>query len=344
MGREPLCALTPVGGEPTLTINGPGLLTDAMAATPTSPRPLRIAVLVPCYNEAVTVAGVVADFRAALPTASIHVYDNNSTDGTAEVARAAGAIVRTETRQGKGHVVRRMFADVDADVYVLVDGDGTYDASSAAMLVERLLDEHLDMMVGARVAEAKAAYRAGHRTGNRLISGTIAWLFGRAFADILSGYRVFSRRFVKSFPALSGGFEIETELTIHALQLAMPVGETPLRYVERPEGSVSKLATWSDGLRILGIVPLLLKDERPFFFFGSIGLLFAGLALVAGVPIGFEFLRTGLVPRFPTAILATGLMLVAVLCLFSGAILDSVARGRREAKRLLYLALPVVGR
>jgi glycosyltransferase involved in cell wall biosynthesis len=304
---------------------------------------LRVAVLIPCYNEAVTVRSVVTGFRAALPQAAIYVYDNNSTDGTAEAARAAGAIVRSEPRQGKGHVVRRMFADIEADVYVLVDGDGTYDAARAGQLVDYLVAERLDMMVASRVAEAKAAYRAGHRTGNQLISGTIALLFGRAFADILSGYRVFSRRFVKSFPALSGGFEIETELTIHALQLAMPVGETPLPYAERPEGSVSKLSTWRDGFRILRVVLLLLKDERPFFFFGAIGLAFFLLSLTAGVPVVLEFLQTGLVPRFPTAILATGLMLVAVLCLFAGAILDSVARGRREAKRLLYLAFPAPG-
>jgi glycosyltransferase involved in cell wall biosynthesis len=303
---------------------------------------LRIAVLIPCYNEAVTIAEVVAGFRSSLPGAVIYVYDNNSKDGTAEKARAAGAIVRSETRQGKGHVVRRMFADIEADVYVMVDGDGTYDASAAADLVRHLVDENLDMMVGARVADAKAAYRRGHRTGNRLFTRTIAMLFGRAFEDILSGYRVFSRRFVKSFPALSGGFEIETELTIHALQLAMPVAEKALPYAERPEGSHSKLSTWTDGLRILRMIVLILKDERPFFFFGMLGAAAAALSLVAGIPIVIEFLRTGLVPRFPTAILATGLMLIAVLCVFSGAILDSVSRGRREAKRLFYLGFPAI--
>jgi glycosyltransferase involved in cell wall biosynthesis len=304
---------------------------------------LRIAVLIPCYNEAVTIAEVVAGFRASLPGAAIYVYDNNSKDDTARAARAAGAIVRSETRQGKGHVVRRMFADIEADVYVMVDGDGTYDASAAAELVQHLVEENLDMMVGARVAEAKAAYRRGHRTGNRLFTSTIAMLFGRAFEDILSGYRVFSRRFVKSFPALSGGFEIETELTIHALQLAMPVAEKALPYAERPEGSHSKLSTWTDGLRILRMIVLILKDERPFFFFGMLGAAAAALSLAAGIPVIIEFLRTGLVPRFPTAILATGLMLIAVLCVFSGAILDSVARGRREAKRLFYLGFPAVG-
>jgi glycosyltransferase involved in cell wall biosynthesis len=301
---------------------------------------LRIAVLIPCYNEAVTIAAVVADFRASLPGAQVYVYDNNSKDDTAALAASAGAIVRREPRQGKGHVVRRMFADIEADVYVMADGDGTYDASAAGMLVQRLTDEGLDMMVGARVASAKAAYRAGHRTGNQLITGAIRLLFGRAFDDILSGYRVFSRRFVKSFPALSGGFEIETELTIHALQLAMPVAETPLPYAERPEGSVSKLSTWSDGFRILRTILTLLKDEKPFLFFGALGAGAAALALIAGLPVVIEFLQTGLVPRFPTAILATGLMLIAVLCIFAGAILDSVARGRREAKRLFYLGFP----
>jgi glycosyltransferase involved in cell wall biosynthesis len=302
---------------------------------------LRVAVLIPCYNEAVTVADVVSGFRASLPDASIFVYDNNSVDGTAAKASAAGATVRQEPRQGKGNVVRRMFADIDADVYVLVDGDGTYDASAAAVLVQKLVDENLDMLVAAREAEAKAAYRAGHRTGNHLISGTIAWLFGRAFGDILSGYRVFSRRYVKSFPALATGFETETELTIHALQLGMPVGEVTLPYAERPEGSVSKLSTWSDGFRILRLIVVLMKDEKPVLFFGLIGAVFAALSLLLGAPVVFEFMRTGLVPRFPTAILALGLMLIATFCLFSGLILDSVARGRREMKRLAYLALPL---
>jgi glycosyltransferase involved in cell wall biosynthesis len=303
---------------------------------------LRIAVLIPCYNEAVTIASVVAGFRATLPEAAIHVYDNNSTDDTARIASEAGARIGTETRQGKGHVVRRMFADIEADVYVMVDGDGTYDASAARALVDRLVAENLDMLVGARVADMKTAYRPGHRFGNKIITGTISWLFGRAFDDILSGYRVFSRRFVKSFPALAGGFETETELTIHALQLAMPVGETLLRYVERPEGSNSKLSTWKDGFRILRTILLLLKEEKPFQFFTSVGALFAAASLVLGLPIVYEFVQTGLVPRFPTAFLAMGLMVIAVLCAFSGAILDSVARGRREMKRLSYLAYPPV--
>ncbi|MGL5138835.1 MAG: glycosyltransferase [Beijerinckiaceae bacterium] len=303
---------------------------------------MRIAVLIPCYNEAVTIASVVAGFRASLPNAAIHVYDNNSTDGTAEIAAAAGALVSREARQGKGHVVRRMFADVDADVYVMVDGDGTYDAGAAAVLVAKLVAENLDMMVGARVAEAKAAYRPGHRFGNSIITGTISWLFGRAFVDILSGYRVFSRRFVKSFPALSGGFETETELTIHALQLSMPVSEIALPYAVRPDGSASKLSTWKDGLRILRTILLLLKEEKPFQFFSAVGGFFAATALLLGLPVVYEFIQTGLVPRFPTAFLSMGLMVIAMLCFFSGAILDSVARGRREMKRLSYLSYPPV--
>jgi glycosyltransferase involved in cell wall biosynthesis len=303
---------------------------------------LRVAVIIPCYNEAVTIADVVTSFRAALPQAAIYVYDNNSKDETVAQARAAGAIVRSESRQGKGHVVRRMFADVEADAYIMVDGDGTYDASAAARLVQQLTDDNLDMLVGARVETAQAAYRRGHRTGNRLITGTITMLFGRAFDDILSGYRVFSRRFVKSFPALSGGFEIETELTIHALQLSMPVAEVPLPYAERPEGSVSKLSTWSDGFRILRTILVLLKDERPMLFFGAIGALAGLCSLALGIPVVIEFIRTGLVPRLPTAVLAMGLTLIGVLCVFAGAILDSVARGRREMKRLIYLALPAV--
>jgi glycosyltransferase involved in cell wall biosynthesis len=303
---------------------------------------LRVAVIIPCYNEAVTIADVVTRFRAALPEAVIYVYDNNSKDETTAQARAAGAVVRSESRQGKGHVVRRMFADVEADAYIMVDGDGTYDASAAAKLVQQLADENLDMLVGARVETAQAAYRRGHRTGNRLITGTITRLFGRAFDDILSGYRVFSRRFVKSFPALSGGFEIETELTIHALQLSMPVAEVPLPYAERPEGSVSKLSTWSDGFRILRTILRLLKDERPMLFFGAIGAVAGLLSLLLGIPVVIEFIRTGLVPRLPTAVLAMGLTLIGVLCVFAGAILDSVARGRREMKRLIYLALPAV--
>ncbi len=298
----------------------------------------RIAVLVPCYNEEVAIGKVVEDFRAALPGAEIHVYDNNSKDRTAEVAHAAGAIVGRETRQGKGNVVRRMFADIDADIYVMVDGDATYDAPSAPKLIERLISENLDMVVGTRVDREAAAYRRGHRSGNALFNWFVASMFGDVFTDILSGYRVFSRRFVKSFPALSGGFEIETELTIHALELGMPVGEVETPYYSRPEGSTSKLSTWRDGLRISWLIQRLYRTERPLQYFGFVALVFAALSIAFAVPVVETYIATGLVPRLPTAILATGLMLAAFLSLASGLVLDTVTRGRREMKRLAYLS------
>ena len=304
------------------------------------PEALRLAVLVPCYNEEAAIGAVVRDFRRALPSATIYVYDNNSSDRTREAAREAGAVVRGETLQGKGYVVRRMFADIEADVYVLVDGDDTYHAASAPALVRRLLDERLDMVNGARVTEIKAAYRPGHRFGNLLLTSMVARIFGNRIGDMLSGYRVFSRRFVKSFPALSGGFEIETELTVHALELAMPVAEVATPYKDRPEGSVSKLRTFRDGWRILGTIMLLVKEERPLPFFSA---LFALLALAAALLIGpvvATYLQTGLVPRFPTAILAMGLMLLGFLSLTCGLILDTVTRGRQELKRLHYLSIP----
>ncbi len=300
----------------------------------------RVAVLVPCYNEEAAIAAVVRDFREALPAAAIYVYDNNSRDRTAEVARAAGALVRAEPLQGKGHVVRRMFADVDADIYVLVDGDATYDAASAPAMVARALDERLDMVVGARVSGGTDAYRAGHVLGNRVLTGFVARLFGERFTDILSGYRVLSRRYVKSFPALATGFEIETELTVHALQLAMPTAEVATPYRARPPGSASKLNTYRDGLRILLTILALFKDERPLAFFN---ILFAGLsaaALIVIWPVVVTFLETGLVPRLPTAVLATGIMLLGFLSLACGFILDTVTHGRREMKRLAYLAVP----
>ncbi|PCD03604.1 glycosyl transferase [Sphingomonas spermidinifaciens] len=303
----------------------------------------RIAVILPCYNEEAAIGQTVAGFRAALPTARIYVYDNNSRDRTTEVARAAGAIVRTERVQGKGAVVRRMFADVDADVYVMADGDATYDAASAPALVARLLDEQLDMVVGSRVHEAAAAYRRGHQFGNKALTGMLARLFGRSFTDILSGYRVFSRRFVKSFPALSGGFEIETEISVHALELKMPVAEVSTPYFERPEGSASKLSTYGDGWRIATTIATLYRIERPLLFFGAIGGLLALTAVLLALPLIFTYLQTGLVPRFPTAILATGLMILASLCGFAGLILDTVVRGRREVRRLAYLAHPAPG-
>ena len=305
---------------------------------------LTIAVLLPCYNEEAAIAQTVAGFRAALPGAKIYVYDNNSSDRTREVAAQAGAIVRAERMQGKGHVVRRMFADVEADIYVMADGDATYDAAAAPALVARLLDEQLDMVVGARREDGEGeAYRRGHRLGNRLFTGLLASLFGRTFSDVFSGYRVFSRRFAKSFPALSRGFETETEISVHALELAMPVAEVETAYAARPEGSHSKLSTWRDGWRILKTIVHLYRIERPVLFYGSFALFLAALAIVLAVPLALTFLETGLVPRLPTAILATGLMILAFLSFFTGLVLDTVVRGRREMRRLHYLGLPAPG-
>lgn len=305
---------------------------------------IRIAVLVPCYNEEAAVATVVIDFRKALPSAEIYVYDNNSRDRTAAVAREAGAIVRSERRQGKGHVVRRMFADIEADVYVLVDGDATYDAPSAPRMIDRLLDDHLDMVVGLRVDQVQAAYRLGHRTGNRMLTSFLSSTFGHAFKDILSGYRVFSRRFVKSFPVLSDGFEIETELAVYALELSLPVAEVETPYYARPEGSFSKLNTWRDGFRILGTMLKLYRSERPLRFFTVIGILLALASVILAIPIVITFIETGLVPRLPTAVLSMGLMIMALLSASSGLVLDTVTRGRREMKMLAYLSQPALKR
>ncbi|MEQ1438717.1 glycosyltransferase [Fontimonas sp. SYSU GA230001] len=301
---------------------------------------LRIAVLVPCRDEAPTIARVVEDFRAALPTASIWVFDNNSRDETARLARDAGARVAHVWLQGKGHVVRRMFADVDADLYVLVDGDGTYDAASAPRLVAALLEQSADMVVASRRDVTGHSYRPGHAFGNRALSAGLAHLFGRPCADVLSGYRVFSRRFVKSFPALSAGFETETELTVHALQLNMPVVEIETPYRERPHDSHSKLNTWRDGWRILRTMVELFSAERPLLFYGIGAAVLASSSVILAIPIVLEWLASGLVPRFPTAILSTGLMLLAALSFFSGLILDTVTRGRRELRMLAYLAQP----
>ena len=298
----------------------------------------RVAVLLPCYNEEAAIAQTIAGFRAALPGATIFVYDNNSRDRTIEVARGAGAVVRTERLQGKGNVVRRMFADVDADIYVMADGDATYDAASAPVLVARLVDEQLDMVVGARVSQVDTAYRRGHKFGNAMLTGMLARLFGRSFTDILSGYRVFSRRFVKSYPVLSSGFEIETQISVHALELKMPVAEVETPYFARPEGSESKLSTYSDGFRILRTILQLYRLERPLLFFGTIGAALALLALILAVPLMVTYLQTRQVPRLPTAILATGMMILASLNLFAGLILDTVVHGRREVRRLAYLA------
>ena len=297
----------------------------------------RIAVLIPCYNEEKSVRLVIDGFRAALPRAAIHVFDNRSSDRTSEIARAAGAHVSSVGFPGKGNVVRRAFADVEADVYVLVDGDATYDAAAADALVRKLIDWKLDMVVGTRVAEQTEAYRPGHRFGNSLLTGFVGFIFGRTFSDMLSGYRIFSRRFVKSFPALSQGFEIETELTIHALQLRMPVAEVPTRYLARPEGSASKLRTYSDGWKILMTIVRLFRMERPLAFFSILGAVFAAASIAIAIPIIVTYFQIGLVPRLPTAVLATGLMILAFLSGFCGLILDTVTRGRQEMKRLIYL-------
>jgi glycosyltransferase involved in cell wall biosynthesis len=303
----------------------------------------RIAVLLPCYNEEAAIGATVEGFRQALPGATIYVYDNNSRDRTREVAAAAGAVVRTETQQGKGCVVRRMFADIEADVYLMADGDLTYDPASAQQMVDLLLNEQFDMVVGTRKHDASEAYRGGHVLGNKLFTRLLAGLFGRSFTDIFSGYRAFSRRFVKSFPVLSQGFEIETEMSVHALELRMPVGEIETRYLARPEGSHSKLSTFRDGWRILKAIITLYRTERPVLFFGGIAALLVIAAVILAVPLVFTYLETGLVPRFPTAILVTGMIIVAVLSFFAGLILDTVTRGRREMRRLAYLALPAPG-
>jgi len=306
----------------------------------TFPSSTRIAILVPCYNEALTIATIVRDFKACLPQAQVYVFDNNSTDGTAQIAREAGAVVRNVPSQGKGSVVRRMFADIEADAYVMVDGDDTYDASVAPQLVERMLREGLDMVVGNRVSTEQAAYRPGHRFGNAMLTGFVSFIFGRTFTDILSGYRVFSRRYVKSFAAHSAGFEIETELTVHSLELRMPVAEVTTVYKSRPEGSVSKLNTYRDGFRILGTILRLFKSERPLSFFSIFAGLSALLSAVLAEPVVETYLKTGLVPRLPTATLCASLMLFGVILLVCGIVLDAVTKGRIEQKRFAYLAHP----
>jgi glycosyltransferase involved in cell wall biosynthesis len=301
---------------------------------------MNVAVLVPCYNEEAAIAKVVTDFRAALPGATVYVYDNNSRDGTIARAAQAGAVVRCEKRQGKGNVVRRMFADIEADVYVLVDGDDTYDAAAAPDMVEQLVAEGVDLLTARRIHTEAAAYRPGHVFGNKLLTGLTATLFNVNMPDMLSGYRVFSRRFVKSFPLTAEGFAIETELTIHAVRLMMPMAEMDTAYKERPIGSASKLSTFKDGFRILGMIFYLLREERPLLFFSLQAVLFAALSLLIGIPVVHEFLETGQVPRLPTAVLSMGLMLVAFLAGTAGLILDTVTRGRWEAKRMAYLAIP----
>jgi glycosyltransferase involved in cell wall biosynthesis len=314
-------------------------MSDGQSSTSSSLQTARVAVVIPCYDEAATIGAVVTDFRRTLPGAAVYVYDNNSTDDTRRIAAAAGATVRTEPLQGKGNVVRRMFADVEADAYVLVDGDGTYDAASATDMVGLLLRESLDLVNGARVATTGSAYRLGHAFGNKLLTSAVAMIFGNRIRDMLSGYRVLSRRFVKSFPALATGFETETELTVHALELRLPMAEVDTPYRERPAGSSSKLRTFRDGFRILRTIVLLLKEERPLAFFSSGGAAMALTAVVLAWPLLTNYIETGLVPRFPTAILATGLMILAFMSVVAGLVLDTVTLGRRELKRLHYLAL-----
>ncbi|GBR54137.1 glycosyltransferase [Neokomagataea thailandica NBRC 106555] len=295
-------------------------------------------VIIPCYNEEVAIGQVVSEFRAALPETPIYVYDNNSSDNTVAVAQSAGAIVRTETLQGKGHVIRRMFADIEADYYILVDGDATYEAAAAPKLLEHAQQNGLDMVNAARVTDRTAAYRRGHVLGNRVLTGMVTLVFGRRLTDMLSGYRVFSRRFVKSFPALSSGFETETELTVHALELNMPISEVKTRYIERPPGSNSKLRTYYDGIRILKTIVELVKQERPLSFFTGISSFLILLALILGTPVIITYLKIGLVPRLPTALLSTGLIILAALSLTCGLILNSVTLARKEQKRLIYLS------
>lgn len=302
-----------------------------------------VAVLIPCYDEASTIEAVIRDFQHSLPAATIYVCDNASTDDTAQRARSAGATVFTEPHPGKGNAIRRLFASVEADIYLMVDGDDTYEASEAPRLIERLESERLDMINVARASEDDDAYRFGHQFGNRAITKMVASLFGGRFEDVFSGYRVFSRRFVKSFPALSSGFEIETELTVHALRLRMPVAEERAVYRARPDGSESKLRTYRDGLEIVRTIGLLVKEEQPLRFFGAIALVLALASIGIAIPVLVEYLDTGLVPRFPTAVLASATMLAAFLSLFAGLILDSVSRARRETKWLRYLEYPAAG-
>lgn len=308
------------------------------------PGPLRVAAVIPCFNEALAIGQVINEFHAALPEAEIHVFDNNSTDDTAAVARARGALVTHVALRGKGNVVRRMFADVEADVYVMVDGDATYDLSAARGLIDKLVEGNLDMVVGSRVdvGDDIKTYRRGHRFGNRLLTGAVARLFGGGLQDMLSGYRVFSRRYAKSFPAMSKGFETETELTVHALELRMPFAEVRTPYRSRPEGSESKLSTYRDGWRILKTIFKLFVSERPLLFFSGVAGALTLLALALAAPLFVTYLDTGLVPRLPTAVLATGIMLAAMLSLVCGIVQHTVTIGRQEAKRLRYLAIPGV--
>ena len=335
MTRKPEYAASPLPGSSdrdastTMTVAGECDFGD-----------LSIAVVIPCLDEEVAIAGVVNEFRAALPTARIHVYDNASTDGTMEAAARAGAVVRSEPARGKGNVVRRMFGDIEADIFVLVDGDGTYPADRAPGMIATLIEGRMDMVSGARAPTRKAAYRRGHRFGNRAITLMVGLIFGRRFSDVLSGYRILTRRFAKSFPALSRGFEIETEIAVHALEMRLPCAEAEVPYFERPRGSPSKLRTIRDGISIVKTILLLIKEERPLEVFFLVFVLLEAAAVILSWPLLTEYLETGLVPRLPTAVLSTGLALLGFLSLACSLILDTVTLGRREAKRLHYLALP----
>jgi glycosyltransferase involved in cell wall biosynthesis len=326
-----------LGPLPISVIPEPVTVASPLPASPC------LAVIVPCYNEEIAIPKVIADFRAALPHATIYVYDNRSTDRTSEVASAAGAVVRRESLPGKGNVVRRMFQDIEADVYIMVDGDDTYDAALAPALIARLLDDRLDMVVGKRIETHQHAYRGGHRFGNRMLTGLVKALFGSHLDDMLSGYRVFSRRFVKSFPSSSREFEIETELTVHAMQMRMACAEVDTPYKERPVGSVSKLRTFRDGWRILLTIMNLVRNERPLMFFASIAIALWISAGALGLPLVLHWLDTGLVPRFPTAILCSAIIVIGVIALGTGLVLDLVAHVRREAKRMAYLSYPAPG-
>lgn len=302
---------------------------------------LRVAVILPCFNEELAIQKTINDFKSELPSATVYVFDNNSSDRTSEVARAAGAQVVHVALRGKGNVVRRMFADVEADIYLMADGDSTYDAKSARKLIDKLTNENLDMVVGCRIDEGEAQnYRPGHRFGNRMLTGAVKRIFGGYFSDMLSGYRAFSKRYVKSFPALTAGFEIETELTIHALELRMPYGELATPYGARIEGSSSKLSTYRDGLRIMKTIARLYMIERPLQFYSIVGLILIASSVGLAVPLFMQYLETGLVPRLPTAVLSVGLMLSGQLSLVCGFVLDTITRGRHELRRLAYLAIP----
>lgn len=302
----------------------------------------KIAAIVPCYNEVASVGSVVRDLREAVPGIDVYVYDNNSTDGTAEAARQAGAIVRHELVKGKGNVVRRAFADVEADIYLLIDGDDTYEAGAAGRMIATLRGGPYDQVTGVRNQTTETAYRPGHATGNRMFNALVGFVFGTPVSDMLSGYRVFSRRFVKSFPALSREFEIETELTVHSINLRVPQTEVPVKFKDRAEGSESKLRTYHDGLRILRLILELTRHERPLLFYGILAVILFLVGVGLGIPLIVGFVHTGLVPRLPTAVLASSLVILSVLLFITGIILDGLRRSRRESARLFYLALPAV--